>query len=176
MASLKKLNDDFDNGKLPKNTFSSELNNDFVISSDNSKSIDCPNGDFVDLDQKKIKEGAGSGGEESTILIKITTTTPANIDLMQASNHVDKTKNYVEPEAEVVNKKVEVLEAEIVIDANSKKSSKKDVSSAIEINRNGNFFILFFFFFFETFLYKIFYLSVSIMSNKNIIALSWERN
>lgn len=146
MASLKKLNDDFDDGKLPKNTFSSELNNDFVISSDNSKSIECPNGDFVDLDQKIFKEGAGSGGEESTILIKITTTAPANIDLMQASNHVDKTKIYVEPEAKVSNEKVEALEPEIVIDANSKKSSKKDISSAIEIKRNGNFFFLILFF------------------------------
>lgn len=140
MASLKKLNDDFDDGKLPKNTFSSELNNDFVITSDNSKSIECPNGDFVDLDQKIFKEGAGSGGEESTILIKITTTAPANIDLMQASNHVDKTKNYVEPDAKVFNEKVEAVEPEIVIDANSKKSSKKDISSAIEIKRNGNYF------------------------------------
>lgn len=146
MASLKKLNDDFDDGKLPKNTFSSELNSDFVISSDNSKSIECPNGDFVDLDQKIFKEGAGSGGEESTILIKITTTAPANIDLMQASNHVDKTKNYVEPEAKVFNEKVEAVEPEIVIDANSKKSSKKDISSAIEIKRNGNFFFLILFF------------------------------
>lgn len=150
MASLKKLNDDFDDGKLPKNTFSSELNNDFVISSDNSKT----NGNFIDLDENFLKEGAGSGGgEESTILIKITTTAPANIDLMQASNHVDKTKNNVEPEAtEVVNKNVESLEAEVLIkndfDANSKKSSKKDISSGIEIKRNGNFFnfILIFFF------------------------------
>lgn len=153
MASLKKINDDFnDDGKLPKNTFSSELNNDFVISSsDSSKSIDCLNGNFVDLDQKILKEGAGSGGEESTILIKITTTAPANIDLMQASNHVDKTtKNYVEPEAEVVHQKIENLEAEVFVkkdvDANSKKSSKRDISSAIEIKENGKFFYLFYYF------------------------------
>lgn len=168
MASLKKLNDDFDDGKLTKNTFSSELNNDFVISSDNSKS----NGNFVDLDEKFLKEGAGSGGgEESTILIKITTTAPAvaaNIDLMQASNHVDKTKNDVEPEAatEVVNKNVESLEAEVFIkndfDANSKKSSKKDISSGIEIKRNGNFYLILFSFFFllETFFFYIQFLPV----------------
>lgn len=146
MASLKKLNDDFVDGKLPKNTFSSEINNDFVISSDNCKSIDCLNGNFVDLDHKICNEGDGSGGgEDSTILIKITTTAPANIDLMQASNHVDQTKkNYVEPEADV-NKTVEKLESEVFIqkdiDENSKKSSKKDISSAIEIKRNGNFFL-----------------------------------